>query len=211
MTMETDELVEHARLGDLQAFNNLVLAYQERMYNQAYRLMGDPLAAEDATQDAFISAYNKLDQFRGGSFQAWLLRIVTNLCLDELRRIKRRKVIALNPVDDAGEEIETPCWLADTSPTPEEVLETRELDEILQRCLDQLPTSFRTAVILVDLQGLDYAEAATVMGTAIGTLKSRVARGRQKVLEAWQELNGEQHHPAHAVGLVQPLWIAAFS
>lgn len=206
--MDTDELIERARLGDLDAFNSLVLTFQERIYNQAYRLMGDPLAAEDATQDAFISAYHKLDQFRGGSFQAWLLRIVTNLCLDELRRIKRHQIVALNPLDEDGEEIETPRWLADTSPSPEETIERRELDEVLQRCLDRLPADFRTAVILIDVQGLDYAEAAAVMGTAIGTLKSRVARGRQKVLEAWQELNGTQPHSAR---LDQPAWVAALS
>ncbi len=149
--METDKLIERARLGDIDAFNSLVLTFQDRAYNQAYRLMGDPLAAEDATQDAFISAFNKLDQFRGGSFQAWLLRIVTNLCLDELRRLKRHKMVALNPMDDDGEEIETPRWLADTSPSPEEAIEERELDEVLQRCLDRLPADFRTAVILIDV------------------------------------------------------------
>ncbi len=193
--MSADELIELARRGDLNAFNDLVIAYQDRVYNQAYRLMGDPQLAEDASQQAFLTAFQKLSQFRDGSFLAWLLRIVTNLCLDELRREKRRKIISLTPLDEDGEEIETPRWLADPGLSPEEAVERQELKEALQRGLDRLPEDFRTAVILVDLQGLDYNQAAAVMGTAVGTIKSRVARGRMKLLQAWKEA---EYRPARS-------------
>ena len=102
--MDEIALMQFAQQGDLDAFNRLVLAYQEMVYNQAYRVMGEPDAAEDATQEAFISAYRKIHTYRGGSFKAWLLRIVTNACYDELRRRKRRPTTPLEPTDDFDEE-----------------------------------------------------------------------------------------------------------
>jgi len=84
--MDEAAIIDAAKEGDLDSFNHLVLAYQNLLYSQAYRMMGEYNAAEDATQDAFITAFRKLNTFRGGSFKAWLLRIVTNLCYDELRR-----------------------------------------------------------------------------------------------------------------------------
>ncbi|MGW8143521.1 MAG: RNA polymerase sigma factor, partial [Anaerolineales bacterium] len=116
--MDENGLIEDARHGDLDAFNRLILAYQDRVYNQAYRVLGEAQAADDATQEAFISAYKNLRSFRGGSFRAWLLRIVTNACYDELRRRKRRPTTSLEPVDDAGEEIESPHWIADPGELP---------------------------------------------------------------------------------------------
>ncbi len=184
--MSNPEWIERARMGDVEAFNQLVLANQDRIFNQAYRLMGDPQSAEDLTQEAFLSAYLKLSQFRGGSFQAWMLRIVTNLCYDELRIQKRHPMLALEPLGKDGEELESPYWMMDQSPFPEELAERSELREKLQRCLDQISIEFRTAVVLVDIQGLDYSEAAGIMGTSIGTLKSRLARGRMKLSEIWK-------------------------
>jgi RNA polymerase sigma-70 factor (ECF subfamily) len=93
--MDEVELIQYAQKGDLDAFNRLVLAYQDMVYNQAYRVIGESDAAEDATQEAFISAYRKIHTYRGGSFKAWLLRIVTNACYDELRRRKRRPTTPL--------------------------------------------------------------------------------------------------------------------
>ncbi|MFN2180442.1 MAG: RNA polymerase sigma factor, partial [Candidatus Promineifilaceae bacterium] len=84
--MDEEALIKKAQKGDVTAFNRLVLHYQEAVYNVAYRIMGEPQSAEDATQEAFISAYNALNSFRGGSFKSWLMRIATNACYDELRR-----------------------------------------------------------------------------------------------------------------------------
>ncbi|MBE9524041.1 MAG: sigma-70 family RNA polymerase sigma factor, partial [Chloroflexi bacterium] len=118
--MDEAALIQDARQGDLTAFNRLVLAYQDMVYNQAYRVIGEPGAAEDATQEAFISAYRKLHTYRGGSFRGWLLRIVTNACYDEMRRRKRRPVAPLEPQNKEGEEIESPRWMIDPGESPEE-------------------------------------------------------------------------------------------
>ena len=189
--MDEVALIQYAQQGDLDAFNRLVLTYQDMVYNQAYRVMGEPAAADDATQEAFISAYRKLHTYRGGSFKAWLLRIVTNACYDELRRRKRRPTTPLEPMDDFDEEIESPRWLADPGEAPEDTAVRGELSEAIQHCLDDLSDDFRTVVILVDIQGMDYAEAADVMGTPLGTIKSRLARARRgmrKCLQGFREL-----------------------
>lgn len=179
--MDEPALIEEARRGDLNAFNRLVLAYQDSVYNQVYRILGDAHAADDATQETFISAYTNLKSFRGGSFRYWLLRIATNLCYDELRRRKRRPAMPLEPLDDSGEEIESPAWLADPRESPEQRAERLELGQAIQRCLDELPPEFKVAVVLVDIQGMDYQEAAQMIGKPVGTVKSRLARGRLRL------------------------------
>jgi len=184
--MDESTLIVAARQGDLDSFNHLVLAYQELIFNQAYRVMGESNAADDATQDAFIAAFRKLKTYRGGSFRAWLLRIVTNICYDELRRRKRHPTTQLDPVDDAGEEIESPNWIADPHESPEETAERAELRHAIQRCIDDLPPDFRVVVTLVDIQGLDYAEVAEVVGKPLGTVKSRLARARTRLRQCLQ-------------------------
>jgi len=184
--MEEAALIQDALQGDLDAFNRLVLAYQDMVYYQAYRMMGEPQGAEDATQEAFISAFRKLKSYRGGSFKAWLLRIVTNACYDELRRQKRRPTTPLEPLDADDEEIESPNWLADDSESPEAAAARAELNEAIQNCLADLPEDFRAAVVLVDLQGLDYSEAAQAIGKPLGTIKSRLARARSRLRDCLQ-------------------------
>jgi RNA polymerase sigma-70 factor (ECF subfamily) len=148
--MDEQALIQSALKGDMDAFNRLVLAFQDMAYNTAYRIMGESVAADDATQEAFISIYQKLHTYRGGSFKAWILRIVTNACYDELRRRQRRPVTALEPEDDDGELVESPKWMEDTSPTPDESMDQSELDCAIQHCLDGLDENFRTVVVLVD-------------------------------------------------------------
>lgn len=184
--MDENSLIQSAKKGDLDAFNRLVLAYQDVVYNQAYRVLGDQQLADDATQDTFIAAFNNLRKFRGGSFKAWLLRIVTNTCYDELRRQKRRPTTPLEPLDDSGDEIESPHWLIDNIELPEDQIERDELSNAIQHCLDKLPVDFRVVVALVDIQGMDYAEAAAVIGTPLGTVKSRLARARLRLRDCLQ-------------------------
>ena len=179
-------LIQEAQKGELDAFNRLVLAYQDQVYNQAYRIMGEAEAAADAAQEAFISAYKHLNSYRGGSFRAWLLRIVTNSCYDELRRRQRRPTSPLEPLDDAGEEIESPGWMVDPSDGPEDQSERAELRRAIQHCLGGLAVEFRTVVILVDVQGMDYVEAAQVIGKPLGTVKSRLARARVRLQDCLQ-------------------------
>ena len=184
--MDEAVLILEAKRGDLVSFNRLVLAYQDMVYNQAFRMIGELDAAEDATQEAFISAYKNIHNFRGGSFKGWLLRIVTNACYDELRRRKRRPTTPLEPLDDDDEEIESPHWIADPGESPEESTERQELSLAIQNCLDQLPEEFKTVVVLVDLQAIDYTEAAAVMHIPLGTIKSRLARARLRLRDCLQ-------------------------
>jgi len=188
---DESKLIEYAQKGDLDAFNRLVLLYQDLVYNQAMRVMGEEAAAQDATQEAFISAYRNIKSYRGGSFRAWLLRIVTNACYDELRRRRRRPSTPLEPQDDEGEEIESPQWIIDPAEQPEFHIERQDLGKAIQHCLDELPLEFREVVVLIDLQGLDYTEAAEASGKPLGTIKSRLARARGRLrdcLEGFREL-----------------------
>lgn len=184
--MNEAALIQEAQNGNLDAFNRLVLAYQDLVYSQAYRMMGEAYSAEDAVQEAFISAYRSLRTFRGGSFKSWLLRIVTNACYDELRWRKRRPTTPLEPVDEDDETIESPHWLADPGESPEEAAERAELSSALQRCLDELPDDFRVVVILVDIQGFDYSDASNVIKKPLGTVKSRLARARVRLRDCLQ-------------------------
>jgi len=189
--MDEPLLIRRAQAGDLEAFNQLVLAYQDMLFNVALRILGEEDLAADATQEAFLSAFRAMSSFRGGSFRAWLLRTVTNACYDELRRQRRRPTTPLEPLNDDDEEVETPRWLADTSAAPEEQLERAELEHAITHCLEKLSLEFRTVVVLTDIQGLDYAETARAIGVPVGTVKSRLARARlrlQRCLQAFAEL-----------------------
>ena len=179
--LDEQKMVEYALEGDLDAFNRLVIEYQDLAFNVAYRVLGERTAAEDAVQDAFISAYRKLKSFRGGSFKAWVLRIVTNACYDELRRQKRRPTVSLQPLGADDEEIESPAWLEDPGESPEEAAMREELSLAIQNCLDALEDDFRIVVVLVDIQGMDYMEAAETTNSPLGTIKSRLARARVRL------------------------------
>jgi len=180
------ELVEKALKGDLQAFNDLVLTYQEMAFNLAYRMLGTSAAAADATQEAVISMYRKLDSYRGGSFKSWFLRIVSNECLDELRRQKRRPSISIDQEDEDGEIMESASWMKDDSLPYEDQLSNIELEKALTHCLDGLEEKFKTVIVLVDVSGEDYETVAGTIRVPIGTIKSRLARARQKMQDCLQ-------------------------
>ncbi|MGC1376649.1 MAG: sigma-70 family RNA polymerase sigma factor [Anaerolineales bacterium] len=184
--MEEAALIRNAQQGDLDAFNRLVLAYQDLLYNTALRILGDEDLAADATQDSFISAFRNITAYRGGSFKGWLMRTVTNACYDELRRKKRRPSVPLEPTNDEDEQIESPRWMADPSMSPEQKLEANELEHAIQHCLDALPVDFRAVVVLADIQGLDYAEVAGAARVPLGTIKSRLSRARMRLRECLQ-------------------------
>ena len=193
--MEETELITRAVDGDLDAFNQLVLQHQEVAYNVAYRIMADENAAADATQEAVISMYRKLDTYRGGSFKSWFLRIVTNACYDELRCQRRRPTIPIEPETNEGELVESPEWLEDKSAGPEEVLGSSEIENAIQHCLTGLEQKFRVVITLVDVSGEDYETVAQIIGTPIGTVKSRLARARlkmQQCLKGFRELLPDQ-------------------
>lgn len=185
--MEEIVLIQNSQEGDLEAFNRLVLAYQDALFNTALRILGDEDMAADATQEAFVSAFRAIKSFRGGSFKAWLLRTVTNACYDELRRLKRRPTTPLEPDREDGDEIDSPRWLADPSLSPEQELEADELEHAIQHCLQALPVEFRSVVVLADIQGLDYKEVSSATRVPLGTIKSRLARARLRLRECLQD------------------------
>ena len=176
--MDEAALVAAAGKGDVRAFNQLVIRYQSIAYNLAYRILGDEDAASDATQDAFVSAFKAVARFRGGSFKAWVLRIVTNACYDQLRVRRRRPTSSLDDLD--GEADHTP-YLLDPAERPDELVSRRELDTVIQAGIMTLPIDQRSVLVLSDLQGMDYQEIAQVTGLALGTVKSRLSRGRAKL------------------------------
>ncbi len=173
-------LIQAARKGDLAAFNQLVLKYQNHAYNVAYRLLGDSDAAADATQDAFLKAYRRLHQLRGDSFRPWLLRIVTNTCYDVLRRRKRRPVQPLEPENEDGEADHLSRWQSDEA-SPEEIALRHEIHRVIQEGLMLLSPEHRTVVVLSDIEGLSYEEIATALGVPVGTVKSRLSRARARL------------------------------
>jgi RNA polymerase sigma-70 factor (ECF subfamily) len=181
--MDETALIQSAQQGDLDAFNTLILHYQDQVFNTALRILGDEDAAEDAAQEAFISAFRSISSFRGGSFKAWIMRTVTNACYDELRRQKRRPTTPLEPETSDGEEMDSPKWMADSSMTPDQKAEADELEHAIQHCLEMLPTDFRSVVVLADIQGMDYTEVAAASHVPLGTVKSRLARARLRLRE----------------------------
>jgi RNA polymerase sigma-70 factor (ECF subfamily) len=180
------DLVARSKQGDLDAFNLLVEQYQRPLYNLCLRMLNSPEAAEDATQDALIAAYRAIQRFRGGTrpgeraggFRAWLFRIGVNACYDELRRRRARPAASLDkPRSESGQTMDVP----NPGPTLEERAQAAELGSAIQECLNALPSDQRLAVILCDVQGLDYAEIAQVMRVSLGTVKSRINRARSRL------------------------------
>jgi RNA polymerase sigma-70 factor (ECF subfamily) len=176
-----EALIRKASQGSLDAFNQLVLRYQDLAYHQAYALLGDAVSAEDTTQEGLIKAFLNIRRFRGGSFRAWLLKIVTNAAYDLLRRSRNHSDLPLCPEDEYGEEFESPAWSADPSASVEAAVEQNEDARRLHRLLGELPAVYRSALVLVDLYEMDYAEAAEALQVPVGTIKSRLARARLQI------------------------------
>ena len=200
------DLVAKSQRGDRTAFNRLVERHQTGAYAVALRMLGDPDVAADVTQDAFFSAYRALGSFKGASFRAWLYRIVSNGCYDYWRAQKRRPTTSLEATLDGerdgesgqGGDAHLPASLIDASADPERMVLRAEVIEQIQGALLKLPPEQRLALILSDIQGLSYDEIARVMGTSLGTVKSRIARGRghlRELLARRTELFGHMRRP----------------
>jgi RNA polymerase sigma-70 factor (ECF subfamily) len=184
-------LIRAAQRGDLEAFNLLILRYQNLLFGIALRLLNDEDAAADAVQEALISAFRRFDTFRGDSLRSWLARVVVNACYDEIRKKRRQHSVPLEQFNAEGDEIETSYWLVDPQADPEVQYESSELESAIQKSLNKLPAIYRTVLVLVDVEGLSYEEAASAAGVPVGTVKSRLARARlqmQKSLQTAGEL-----------------------
>lgn len=175
-----EELVKKSLQGDTEAFDELVLRYQNKIYTLSFRYMGNEDDAYDMAQEAFIKAYRSLRSFKGDStFGTWMYRITTNVCLDELRRRKRR-IIPLS-LDEPlatreGDEVEKE--IADPSPAADIIYEQKEFSQYIQAVLNQIKPEHKTTIILRDMMELTYEEIAEVLNCSVGTVKSRLSRAR---------------------------------
>jgi RNA polymerase sigma factor (sigma-70 family) len=196
MADEERRLVEVAQRGDVASFNELVRLFEGRVYNLCYRMLGDPDSAADAAQDAFLAAFRNLRSFRGGSFRSWMLRIATNTCYDVLRVRKRRPSVSLD-IEADDESDSSPLQIADTAESPDDFAQRRELAAAIQHGLTALPDEQRIVLILSDIQGLAYEEIAQITNSNLGTVKSRLSRGRarlREVLKAGELLPARYRH-----------------
>lgn len=174
-----ERLVRAAQRGDLPSYNTLVTRHERAVYAVCYRLLRDVQSAEDATQDTFVKAWSSLASFRGGAVRPWLLTIATNRGYDLLRGKARRPADSLD-----AELVETePQWTSQSDGVehPEAFAARTELGSYLERALDTLPGDQRTVIILSDIHGHTYDEIAAITGTAVGTVKSRISRGRSRL------------------------------
>jgi len=176
-----ERLVARARQGDVAAFHDLVDRHQVAIFNVVLRTVNDPGTAEDVTQDTFMRAWRSLAQFRGGNVRGWLMRIAVNRAYDTLRTRKRRPSESLDALDYEP----VTAWSSNVSASedPHAFSARSELSEALESMLARLPDDQRTALLLVDLQGFSYDEAAGIMQVAPGTIKSRISRARSRLRE----------------------------
>jgi len=175
---DEEAVVRLAVAGDRSAFARLMEHYQAACYGLAWRLLGDPDQAADATQDAFIHAYDAMRSYRGGIFRSWLMRITANASYDILRRAQRRPTTALPEPEEGHAE------LPDIGAVnPLEEAEKSELYRYLEAALRLLQEDQRVAVVLCDVYGMDYGEVASMTDSPVGTVKSRIHRGRLRLRE----------------------------
>lgn len=179
--MDEARLIERAARGDAQAFNELMAAHERRMYAVAFRMCGAKEDAEDCTQEAMLRIYRAIAGFKAqSSFATWVYRITMNTCLDELRRRKNRPSASLDGMLDAG-------WApADGRDGPEQQAVRSEARRRLEHLILDLPEDMRAAVVLRDIQGLSYEDIARALDANVGTIKSRISRGREKLREKIQ-------------------------
>ena len=176
--MEESRLIHRASAGDAGAFNALMGMHERRMYAVALRMCGNPEDAQDCLQEAMIRVYRSISGFKAqSSFSTWVYRITMNTCLDELRRRKNRPGTSLDGLLETG-------WSpSDEGDTPERHAMRREARASIQRFIGELPEDMRAAVVLRDVEGYSYDEIAEILGANVGTVKSRISRGREKLRE----------------------------
>ncbi len=181
--MDEQSLILRSQAGDIEAFNELVEQYQRLVYNVAYRMLGDAGIAEDITQDTFLSAYRAIPRFKGSSIKGWLIRIATNRCHDYFRRNRRSRSVSLENLLMQTDLVD----MTDKSESPEDYATRLELGRVLNVGLACLPEEQRLIVILHDVQELSYEEVAEVVGCSLGTVKSRLNRGRNRLKQFLRE------------------------
>ncbi len=179
--MEEDRLLSLARQGEVAAFEALIEGYEERIYNLAFRMLGNAEDARDAAQETFLKAYSGLQRFRGdASFSTWIYRIARNVCLDVLRRRSKGRTYSLDEpidLDDGQVSRQIPV----DRPGPEDSVMEREIRDGINLALAELPEHHRSVVVLRDIEGFTYEEIADILKIELGTVKSRLYRARSSL------------------------------
>ncbi|MDF9409109.1 sigma-70 family RNA polymerase sigma factor [Pelotomaculum isophthalicicum JI] len=180
-------LVERSKNGDMEAFEQLVRRYENKVYTVAYRFLGNHADASDLAQDAFLRLYHALPSFRGeSSFMTWLYRITANACRDEIRRRQRYHFMSLdNEIENNGDHIMS--RVSGLTPSPEEEFEQKEFNDMIQQCINSLTPEHRLILVMREIQGLSYDEMADVLKCSLGTVKSRLSRARQAFKEIFND------------------------
>lgn len=171
-------LVKKSKAGDIDSFELLISSYDRKAYNIAFRMMGNEEDAKDMAQEAMLRVYRSIKDFKEqSSFSTWLYRIVTNVCLDELRRRKKEKTVSLdNTIEtDSGEMRLEIC---SDRETPEDAYERLEQRQLIADAIKQLNEEYRSVIILRDVQGFSYEEMSFMLDCSLGTIKSRINRAR---------------------------------
>jgi len=186
-----ETLVRAAHQGDMSAFEELVTRHREKIFARAFSMLRNEDEALDLSQEAWVKAWQRLNQFQGGSsFVTWITRIVINLCLDHLRRLKRQKTDSIEQMDEETGGVER--HLPVITPNPTEKLERQELRIRIDRALDQLSEEHRTVLILHEFEEMEYKEIAKTMGCSIGTVMSRLFYARRRMASLLAGLRKEE-------------------
>ncbi|KPU42258.1 ECF RNA polymerase sigma factor SigW [Oxobacter pfennigii] len=180
MSYPEKELVDRSKRGDIEAFEELILAYEKKIYNIAYRMTNNREDASDIAQEVCIKIYKSINSFKENStFSTWVYRIATNVCIDELR--KRKNVVSLIASNENDEEFEIP--LTSKERLPEEIVEEKETLGTIKRYIMELSPEYRMMIVLRDIRGHSYEEISQVLDINIGTVKSRLNRARNMLKE----------------------------
>ena len=170
-------LINKFKNGDTSAFGEIVLNYQDKIYNLCRHMLGNAADAEDAAQDVFLKAYQALPKFQpDASLYTWLYRIATNTCID-----RKRKPVFESLFGNAGEGEQLVHDRASDAPSPEKLYQSKQIDQALQRCLGKLSLKLRAIIVLKEVEELSYEEMAEALDISLGTVKSRIARAREEL------------------------------
>ena len=190
-----EELILRVQDGEVQAFDILVNRFKNKLYSYLYRLLSNESLAEEYTQETFVKAYINADKYRTvARFSTWLYTIATNLVRNRIRNIKRRPTtVSLWGVDHNGEDGK---WidLKDDSQRPDDEMERRNLNELIQRAIDKIPPKYRPSFVLREINGLTYEEIAASTGLKLGTVRSRINRVRMYFRKAVEPLLGAEYN-----------------
>ena len=185
--MAEDKFIMQLKAGDRQAFDTLVETYQSQVVNMAYGLLSDREDALDAAQEVFIKVYRSISSFRGESaLSTWIFRITRNVCTDFLRK-RKYETVSMDQEDDEKPKME----LGDTTHAPEQVVEQTQMQRMVREAIAQMDENHRAVITLFDIEGMSYDEIAQILECTVGTVKSRLARAREKLKQFFIE-NREQ-------------------